>query len=116
VTASERTSPYDRRRDIADKPVSEVCFNRFLAVLREIASGEDVRALTSLEAQKLAREVLTDCGYSWPGQATDAGAKQLGGAMGPEPSTAETTVRQHLKEQLRQLKKLNGAAASLGGC
>jgi hypothetical protein len=41
------------------------CFNdwkHFLAVLREIASGEDGRPLTSFETQKRAREVLTDCG------------------------------------------------------
>jgi hypothetical protein len=71
VTASERTSPYDRRRDVADKPISEA-------------------------------------------------RKQSSGAMGPDSSTDEAMVRQHLKEQLRQLKKLNSAAASidknLGGC
>jgi hypothetical protein len=37
-------------------------WKRFLAVLREIASGEDGRPLTSFETQKRAREVLTDCG------------------------------------------------------
>jgi hypothetical protein len=56
-----------------------LCFNdwkRFWAVLREIASGEDSQPLSSLDAQKRAREVLTDCGYSWPGQApTNAGSK-----------------------------------------
>ena len=49
------------------------CFNdwkRFCAALREIASGEDGRPLTSLDAQKRAQEVLTDCGYSWSGNVT----------------------------------------------
>jgi hypothetical protein len=61
-----------------------------------------------LEAQRRAREVLTDCGYSWPGKATDTGAKQVSGAMGPESSTDEATIRQHLKKRLRQLRSLNG--------
>jgi hypothetical protein len=72
MTVSERASPYDRRRDIADKPVSEVCFNdwkRFCFVLREIASGENGRPLSSLEAQTRAQAVLTECGYTWPGRA-----------------------------------------------
>jgi hypothetical protein len=72
MTVSERASPYDRRRDIADKPVSEACFNdwkRFCFVLREIASGENGRPLSSLEAQTRAQAVLTECGYTWPGRA-----------------------------------------------
>jgi hypothetical protein len=106
---SDRATPGKStpRVGIADKPAGDACFNdwkRFCFVLREIASGEDGRPLTSFEAQKRAREVLTDCGYSWPGQ---AGAKQLRGALDPVSSTDKATVRQHLKEQLRQLKRLN---------
>jgi hypothetical protein len=59
MTVSERATPYDRRRDIADKPVSEACFNdwkRFCFVLREIASGENGRPLSSLEAQTRVHE------------------------------------------------------------
>ena len=47
------------------------CFNdwkRFCAVLREIASGERGRPLSSLEAQRRARAVLIECGYTRPGR------------------------------------------------
>ena len=81
-------------------------------VLREIATGEDGQPLSSLEAQRRAREVLTDCGYSWPGQASDS-AQQSSGTMGPHSSTDEAMVRQHLKEQLRQLHSLNGKTRRL---
>ena len=53
----------------ADKPVTaSTPFNdwkRFCFVLREIASGVRGRALSGLEAQKRAQEVLNECGYSW---------------------------------------------------
>ena len=62
------------------------CFNdwkRFCAALREIASGEDGRPLTSLDAQKRAQEVLTDCGYSWSGNVTATAVRRdLSGARG----------------------------------
>jgi hypothetical protein len=74
-------------------------------VLREIATGEDGQPLSSLEAQRRA-------GYSWPGQAGDS-AQQSSGAMGPDSSTDEAMVRQHLKEQLRQLHSLNGKTRRL---
>jgi hypothetical protein len=38
-------------------------------VLREIASGENGCPLAGLEAQKRAREVLAECGYTWPNHA-----------------------------------------------
>jgi hypothetical protein len=41
-------------------------WKRFCFVLREIASGENGRALPSFEAQKRAQAVLTECGYTWP--------------------------------------------------
>jgi hypothetical protein len=97
---------FDQAKAIAVTP----CFNdwkHFCAVLREIATGKDGQPLSSLEAQRRAREVLADCGYSWPGKATDVGAKRLGGTMGPESSTDEATIRQHLKKRLRQLRSLN---------
>jgi len=49
------------------------CFNdwmRFCAVLREIASGDNGRALSGLEAQTRAKAVLAERGYSWPGHAS----------------------------------------------
>ncbi len=56
---------------IADKPVSDACFNdwkRFCFVLRKIASGNNGCTLSGLEAQKRAQAVLTECGYTWPGR------------------------------------------------
>ena len=55
-----------------DSFVAIPCFNdwkRFCAALREIASGQEGSPLTALEAQRRARAVLVECGYSWPGQA-----------------------------------------------
>ena len=43
-------------------------WKRFCAVLREIASGENGRPLSSSEAQEQAQAVLIECGYTWPGQ------------------------------------------------
>jgi hypothetical protein len=66
--ASKETPPVGR----ADKPVSDTCFNdwkRFCFVLREIAGGENGRALSGLEAQERAQAVLVECGYTWPGRA-----------------------------------------------
>ena len=55
----------------ADKPVTDsTLFNdwkRFCFVLREIATGVRGRALSGLEAQKRAQDVLNQCGYSWQG-------------------------------------------------
>ena len=51
------------------------CFNdwkRFCFVLREIASGENGQPLPSLEAQKRAQTVLSECGYTWPGRTVSA--------------------------------------------
>jgi hypothetical protein len=47
------------------------CFDdwkRFCFVLCEIASGDNGRALSALEAQKRAQAVLIECGYTWPGR------------------------------------------------
>ncbi len=46
------------------------CFDdwrRFCFVLRQIAKGENGRPLSGAEAQKRARVVLTECGYTWSG-------------------------------------------------
>jgi hypothetical protein len=43
------------------------CFDdwkRSCAALAKLRAGEDGRPPTSLDAQKRAQEVLTDCGYS----------------------------------------------------
>ena len=59
------------RVGITDKPASDACFNdwkRFCFVLREIASGDNGRPLSGLEAQKRAQAVLAECGYTWPGR------------------------------------------------
>jgi len=56
------------------RPASDsACFNdwkRFCAVLREIASGDNGRALSGLEAQTRAQAVLAERGYSWPVRAS----------------------------------------------
>jgi hypothetical protein len=39
-----------------------------MATLREIAKGESGRPLSGAEAQKLARTVLMECGYTWSSQ------------------------------------------------
>jgi len=65
-----------RRGVVASKtaPASDgACFSdwkRFCAVLREIASGDNGRALSGLEAQTRAKAVLAERGYSWPGHAS----------------------------------------------
>jgi len=64
---------------IADKPVSDACFNdwkRFCFVLRKIASGNNGCTLSGLEAQKRAQAVLTECGYTWPGAPPGARANR----------------------------------------
>jgi hypothetical protein len=43
-------------------------WKRFCFVLREIASGKNGRPLPSLQAQKRAQTVLTECGYTWLSQ------------------------------------------------
>jgi hypothetical protein len=51
------------------------CFDdwrRFCSVLREIASGDNGRPSSDLEAQKRAQAVRIECGYTWPGRAPKA--------------------------------------------
>ena len=68
TAASTKSTP---RAGIADKPIGDACFNDwkcFCFVLRAIASGENGRPLSGLEAQKRAQAVLAECGYTWPGR------------------------------------------------
>ena len=67
VAISERSA----RVSIADKTATDACFNdwkHFCFVLREIASGDNGRPLSGLEAQKRAQAVLAECGYTGPGR------------------------------------------------
>jgi hypothetical protein len=62
------------------------CFNdwrRFCFVLREIASGKNGMPLADLEAQRRARAVLVECGYTWPGR-----------TVAPEPIAAADMLRE----------------------
>jgi hypothetical protein len=79
VAISETAAPSKERiprAAVATKtpPASEgACFSdwkRFCGVLREIASGDNGRALSGLEAQTRAQAVLAERGYSWPGRAS----------------------------------------------
>ena len=75
---------------IADKPISDACFNdwkRFCFVLREIASGENGRPLSGLEAQKRAQAVLAECRYAWPGrvQVRDQSSRRFRRALTHRP-------------------------------
>jgi hypothetical protein len=47
-------------------------WKRFCAVLREIASGDNGRVSSGLEAQTRAQAGLGERGYSWPGRAIAA--------------------------------------------
>jgi hypothetical protein len=51
------------------------CFDdwkRFCFVLREIASGDNSRPLSALEAQKRAQAMLIEYGYTWPSRSRGA--------------------------------------------
>jgi hypothetical protein len=115
ITETSRASKETASRvGIADKPVSDACFNdwkRFCFVLREIASGEDGRPLPSHEAQKRAQAVLVECGYTWPGRAAvhepvvvPTAAPESRNAQAPaenEQSTAGTKLKSEGKAQSR---------------
>jgi hypothetical protein len=76
-------------------------WKRFCFVLREIASGENGRPLSSLEAQKRAQAVLTQCGYAWPGRTV---AREPTAA--PDLS-AETENKNEVKEPPQKNKDRN---------
>jgi hypothetical protein len=72
-------------------------WKRFCFVLREIASGENGRPLPSFEAQKRAQAVLTECGYTWPGQTV---APEPNGAL-DMPSKPENEVKKPARKSER---------------
>jgi hypothetical protein len=123
ITETSRASKETASRvGIADKPVSDACFNdwkRFCFVLREIASGEDGRPLPSHEAQKRAQAVLVECGYTWPGRAAvhepvvvPTAAPENRNAQAPaenEQSTAGTKLKSEGKAQSRSGRYMAGA-------
>jgi hypothetical protein len=89
---------------MTNKPAADACFDdwkRFCLVLREIASGENGRSLSGLEAQKRAQTVLTDCGYAWPGRAQvheptvvlTTAAESLDGQASMDPQQSLTVAR-----------------------
>jgi hypothetical protein len=72
------------------------CFNdwkRFCVVLREIAGGDNTRPLASLEAQKRARTVLAECGYSWLGQVLP----NVGDTSQPRKRRSDQMAEAHLE-------------------
>jgi hypothetical protein len=77
--------------DNPNYPLSAACQHTLdLIIGREIAKGHGDRPLTSLEAQRRAQEVLTECGYSWPGKAPSA--ERFRRTTGRESSTDEATA------------------------
>jgi hypothetical protein len=80
VSISETAAPSKERTRLngvakQTRPtLDSACFDdwkRFCFVLREIASGENGRPLSGIEAQRRAQAVLVECGYSWPGHASE---------------------------------------------
>jgi hypothetical protein len=70
-TAPSRKSIPIPARGIKLRLSDIACFDdwkRFCFALREIASGDDGRPLSALEAQKRAQAVLIECGYTWAGE------------------------------------------------
>jgi hypothetical protein len=50
------------------KPITNTCFDdwrRFCFALRQIANGTNGLPMSPSEAQRLAKAVLTECGYTW---------------------------------------------------
>ena len=69
---TETSGASEERASRAEKPIGDACFNdwkRFCFVLREIATGDNGRPLSGVEAQQRAQAVLTEYGYTWPGRA-----------------------------------------------
>ena len=69
----------------------------FCVVLREIASGDNGRPISGVEAQKRAQAVPVECGYTWPGR-----------AVAPEPIAAvdlSFETENELKKALRTSKR-----------
>jgi hypothetical protein len=116
VAISERSAPSTRsvapagagdKAGAADKPINDACFNdwkRFCFVLREIASGDNCRPLSGLEAQKRAQAVLTECGYTWPGRA-QVHEPVVAPTAAPESPNAQATVQSSAGTKLKSVGK-----------
>jgi hypothetical protein len=97
VAISQTCAPSKKsasRIGVADKPASDACFNdwkRFCFVLREIASGENGRPLSGLEAQMRAQAVLNECRYTWLGR-TEASESIAAHTAASESSSTPTPV------------------------
>jgi hypothetical protein len=64
IGAKEATAP----AGTDDKPTANSCFDdwrRFCFALRAIANGTNNLPMSPGEAQRLAKAVLTECGYAW---------------------------------------------------
>jgi len=116
VAISEKSTPSSKstpRASIADKPISDACFNdwkRFCFVLREIASGNSGRPLSSVEAQGRAQAVLTECGYTWPGRVQ---VREPVVASTAAPESLNTPARVDLQSHAGTKLKSGGKAQSL---
>ena len=83
------------------------CFNdwkRFCFVLGEIATGDNGRPLSGVDAQQRAQAVLTEYGYTWPGRApvvAPAAAPESANKQAPVQSSTGTKLKSVGKEQLR---------------
>jgi hypothetical protein len=110
VAISERSAPSTKSVTpvgTAGKAVSDACFNdwkRFCFVLREIASGENGRPLSGLEAQQRAQAVLTECSYTWPGRA-QAYEPVVAPTAAPESPSTQATVQSSTGIKLKSVGK-----------
>jgi hypothetical protein len=98
---------------MANKPSLDACFNdwkRFCFVLREIASGLNGRRLSGFEAQTRAREVLSECGYTWLGPAPQRDAHTPGAA---QQSNIPHTIRELMSDRKYDGHKRAGDSTKL---
>ena len=79
-------------------------WKRFCAVLREIASGDNDRPLSGLEAQKRAQAVLNECGYTWLGS-SEARESIVSHTAAPEDSNTPDPVDPQQSPAGTKLKK-----------
>jgi hypothetical protein len=114
MATSETTAASNETKSqvgIDHKPASDTCFSdwkRFCFVLREIATGDNGRPVSGLEAQQRAQAVLTECGYTWPGRAqayepvvAPTAARESPNTQAPVQSSAGTKLKSVGKERLR---------------
>jgi hypothetical protein len=99
------------RASIADRLVSDTCFSdwkRFCFVLREIASGDNGRPLSGVDAQKRSRAVLTECGYTWPGR-NQVHEQVVAPTAAPEGLNAQASVGRRNSPVATKLKNVGKA-------